>query len=116
MQIMSDKPSVSIKEARSILSKFKRHGVGAISPQELRAVEAAFFGYQRVRYTSDWEIIVPLPARKLLRVAATLARSEGMINHALSLEARGLRLPKNCIYRAGRLKNGCAMAHVVVGR
>lgn len=113
-QIISMSQSVSVKEARSIISRFRR--TGEVSPQDVKAVEAAIFGYKKVRYTNDWGVTLRRPAREIMQNAAHLARTEGMVNHALSLDARLLRLPKNSRYRAGRLKNGCAYAQVLVPR
>lgn len=106
--------SVSMEEAGRIISKFKR--TGEISPQGAKAVEAAIFGYNRISFPRDWSITLRASAKDVMQTAIVLARAEGNINHVLSLEERLLRLPKNSRYRAGRLKNGCGIAQVVILR
>ena len=75
---------------------------------------AVAFNYRRTYFAADWEIQLPIPARKLFQAAAGLARAEGNINHAISLEARLPQLPKGSVYRVGRLKNGIATACVEI--
>lgn len=80
--------------------------------KRLRA-EATIFGYKLVSFAENWSITLPIPAKTLIRTAAVLGRAEGNINHAISLEARLLRLPKDSRYQVGRSKNGCSTAQVV---
>jgi len=76
--------------------------------------QAAAFNYTRIYFAADWEIKLSVPARKLFQAAAYLARAEGNINHARSLESTLSQLPKGSKYRVGRLKNGCATACVEI--
>jgi len=78
--------------------------------------QAAVLNYERIYFSSDWEIEFPISARKIFQNAAHLARAEGNLLHAASLEARLPKLPENSRYRVGRLKNGCATAYVVGGK
>ena len=75
-------------------------------------VQARIRGYERINFEEDWEITLPIPARRLFQVAAHLARFEGMINHARALEARLPHISPDAQYKIGRLKNGCSTAYV----
>ncbi len=113
-QIINLQQSVSVKEAERIVSKFKK--TGDITPQDFKAVEAAIFGYSRLSYTRNWAVTLRTPTKTIMQGCAVLARAEGNINHALSLEERIPHLPKNSRYRAGRSKNGCSTGEVVIRR
>ncbi|MEI6849624.1 MAG: hypothetical protein WCK29_01165 [archaeon] len=71
------------------------------------AYQSLIFDYRRLSFIENWEIKFP-NAKKLMKNAAYIARVEGNINHALSLESRLSELPENSTYFCGRSKNGCS--------
>ncbi len=74
--------------------------------------QARVGNYRRLSYKNDWEMTVPLSVMTVFQTAAALARVEGNIAHALSLEARLLELTPNLRYRIGRSRHGCQTACV----
>ena len=109
----SERQLVSVAEAARIMSRFRRTGKASV--QEFNEAWAVLSGSVKPRSQRAWEFTLRTPARKLMLNAARLARAEGMVGHASSLEVRLSELPKGSVYRVGRSRNGCSTAHVDVG-
>jgi hypothetical protein len=80
--------------------------------EESLGKQAEIYDYRRVSFQVNWQIRLPLSARKILETAAYFARLEGNINHAKSIEARLDALVSDGAYYVGRLRNGCATAQI----
>ena len=74
--------------------------------------QARVFGYQRSHFKKDWEITLPISVREAFQTAAYLARVEGKVEHAYSIEVRLPSLTQKFKYTVGSLKNGCRIVYV----
>ncbi|MDE1865389.1 MAG: hypothetical protein KGH94_01980 [Candidatus Micrarchaeota archaeon] len=109
----ADQP-MDIEAACRIMSEFGRTGKATML--QFNEAYAVLTGHRKLSFKKNWEFAVRGSTRALMLNAARLARAEGNINHALSLEARIPHLPKNSRYLVGRSKNGCSTAQVVIRR